>query len=196
MRSAGCILVFVACGGAVAPAGAQVSDGRFRALDQGYEDVAPNAESHRVFQLVDLRVPYGFEGVFEIQDAPGLLARRSGAVTAVFERSVYNEDASAAIPAGTVFYLGDLPVDLGQPGVLSRRPALGARGIDSAASSRVQTEIASLPYPMWASGRIDLRVPSEAPGADASPESSIWNSEQYRRRRVGEILRKAAGAGS
>lgn len=178
---------------------AQVLDeDRFRAIEEGFDDVSPQAASNRV-QHVDNRIPLDFLRVYEIMDAPGLLARRSGAVTAVFPRSVYNDDASAPIPPGTVFYLGELPLDLGQPGVLTAgqagtAPAVhGWNWIDASAPTRV------------AARRVDLRVPTGPPVVAPSLAGdlrtpSIWGSEASRRQRlediVGGVLERARRAKS
>ncbi|HZW10372.1 MAG TPA: hypothetical protein VFF69_10755 [Phycisphaerales bacterium] len=187
-RLAPALLVACSC----AAAQGQTDDDRFRPIEEGFDDVSPQAESNRL-QPVDTRIPLDFTRVYEIIDAPGLLARRSGAVTAVFPRSIYNADASAPIPPGTVFYVGDLPVDLAQPGMFTPNapglaaPARAGNRLDTAAGARIQTPIVG--------ARIDLRVPAAGPALGATPESdqpapTMWQSEAYRQQRVGDILRR------
>ncbi len=175
------------CGLAPSAAAQDEIDARLRAIEQGYEDLSPQAESLRLYP-VDMRVPFGFSTVYEIVDAPGLLARRAGSVTAVFERSVYEADSTVAIPPGTVFYVGDLPVDLGRPGVLA--PASRPAGREPAwnfvdtSAGRGQTR------------PIDLRVPRVAVPPTGAPSgrspATVWASEPARQARVGEILRGVA----
>lgn len=191
MRAPLLIPVVAALAGVSVRAAAQWTelDKRLRSIEQGYEDLSPQAESFRIFP-VDMRTPYGFAGLYEIVDSPGLLARRSGAVTAVFERSVYEADSTVAIPPGTVFYVGDLPVDLGLPGVLSPGGVGRVRErawnfIDGTADEAVNGRVVGQ--------RVDLRVPAEWPDS-AAPEArptAIWGGEA-RGRRVGEIVRGVA----
>ncbi|VAX40719.1 hypothetical protein MNBD_PLANCTO03-471 [hydrothermal vent metagenome] len=176
---------------------AQVNDNtRFREVEPGFEDVNDQVLNMRL-QLVDMRTPIGFEKVYEIVGSDGLFARRSGAVTAVFDRSIYAGNAMPLIPAGTVFYLGSLPVDLGQPGVLSpdrlgHRPRVtGERADTPLANTAAEAQVALRPQ----ARRLDLRV---QPGESTShppmvnPRATIWSSESYRQRRVGELIRAAA----
>jgi hypothetical protein len=178
------------------PARGQTSDdARFREVEAGFEDLSDRAVSTRI-RPVDMRTPTGFERVYEVVGSGGLYARRAGAVTAVFDRSLYAGNATALIPAGTVFYIGSLPVDLHRPGLLSPRVAVAAPAsslvradvsVDSRAIERVDDA-----SPLQ---RVDLRVrpgdgvPSR-PVTD--PRASIWSSESYRQRRIGELLRSVA----
>jgi hypothetical protein len=192
MRPALLRLAFVAVLGHGALVHGQSDDERFRAIEEGFDDVSPQAQSTRL-QPFDGRIPLDFTRVYEIVDAPGMLARRSGALTAVFPRSIYNADASAPIPPGTVFYVGDLPVNLGQPGMFAPQfPAVSPPGrawnrVDNPATRPVQTPIVGQ--------RIDLRVGLESPAAPSAPpvaspgEAALWASEEYRQQRVGAILR-------
>jgi hypothetical protein len=180
------------------PARGQDED-RFREIEAGFEDLGPLAESQR-FRPVDLRTPVGFDRVYEIVGADGLLARRAGAVTAVFDRSHYLGGFLPVIPPGAVFYLGDLPVDLQRPGLLAslRRVGAGDNRAPAEAPNRVPTLARGGPVPTSAPGRLDLRVRADA---DRSPrgqsaEASIWTDDSHRRARVRSLIRRAAEAGS
>lgn len=171
---------------------AQASDdARFREIEAGFEDLSPQAVGSRV-RPVDMRTPLGFERIYEVVGSGGLYARRAGAVTAVFDRGLYAGDATPLIPAGTVFYIGSLPVDLDRPGLLSPThhrlaPASQWLRADSMADARVQTAPRAQ--------RLDLRVgaPDAVPGPPPTdPNASIWTSEAYRQRRMGELLRGVA----
>jgi hypothetical protein len=172
------------------PALAQL--GSLTRVEQGYSDVEPNARSLRV-QPLDLRQSVGFDILYKGTWAdPGaaprdVFARRHGAITAVFPRSSYVQTENGVvpeIPAGTIFYFGDVPPSLEE-----------STGRQQAAIER----LASTP------GRRNLRretaVPSD-PYASiegqtlASPDvsMSIWTSETYRQIRVGRLLRAAAAA--
>ena len=164
-------------------------DARFREVEPGFEDTGQGLVS-TLLRPVDLRVSTDFARVFEVVGT-GKFARRAGAVTAVFDRSVYAGDGTAVIPAGTVFYIGTLPVDLGSPGLLGA----GARWVSAASPERV----GMLAAPAAADGariatKVDLRVGSGTPPppALADPDATIWTSERYRQRRMGELLRGVA----
>ncbi|MBK7404861.1 MAG: hypothetical protein IPJ41_09570 [Phycisphaerales bacterium] len=166
-----------------------VDDDRFREIEAGFEDLSPNAVSNR-FMPVDLRAPTGFDRLYELVDAPGLLARRAGAITAVFDRSVYAGDATPLVPPGTVFYVGSLPIRLGEPGVLTPRQRPLAPGSkwnqeQAGSASPVPADLAVQP--------LDLRVRPDSPtGAAAQTVAgSMWSDEIYRQRRLGELLRRA-----
>lgn len=165
---------------------------RFREVEAGFEDVSPQAVSTLV-QPVDMRAPTSFERVYEVIGSGGLYARRAGAVTAVFDRSLYAGAATPLIPAGTIFYLGSLPVDLQRPGLLA--PALEPAVIGGGPAGAVMSFPAAQGTRPLAH-RVDLRVRSNpaATTTTSRPEDggSIWTDEQYRQRRVGELLRGAA----
>lgn len=156
---------------------------RFRPLEAGIEDVSPNAVAPRM-QAVDLRTPVGFDRVYAITDAPGLLARRSGSVTAVFSRSIYGGDASPQVPPGTVFYIGKLPVNLAGPGLLSPF----AHVSEVSPMSRLLREETSINT--YRETRVDA-VQTEEPESGPTHEPLLFESERYRRERLEEIMRSA-----
>lgn len=176
-----------------APAWGQDSEAdRFREVEAGFEDVSPRAVSTLV-RPVDMRVPTNFERVYEVIGSGGLYARRAGAVTAVFDRSLYAGAGTPLIPAGTVFYLGSLPVDLQRPGLLAPGLEHGVVGGGSAgAVMRLPAAEGARPLAQ----RVDLLVKSQPASTTTTPWAddggSIWRSEPYRQRRVGELLRGAA----
>lgn len=163
-------------------------------IEPGVGDVGADVLSRRDLRT-ELRHPVGFDTVYRLNrtDAFGrqddVFVRIGGGVTAVFPRSTYRptgRGAQAEIPPGTVFHLGRLPEPLAQPG--SRPPS----------PNRV-----SLAAPV---GLIDLGVPTPgAPGteqpssaAQPAPEGevrvapSMFEDEDFRRRRIDALLGKAA----
>ncbi len=84
------------------------------AVDAGTEDVSPLGESLRMVPI-DMRVNDAFTRIYRLDGVDGWedqFARREGALTAVFPRSVYVPSSlgvGIAIPAGTVFIIGDPP---------------------------------------------------------------------------------------
>ena len=115
-------------------------------------------------------------------DDPPSRARRSGALTAVFSRSNYvriREQTYAAIPAGTIFYFGDVDPAAAEP--------IQGSGIDEA------------------DGRLDLRVDATLPLQEQGMREpmtkriegtnlSIWAIETYRQNRVSRLLGAASRA--
>lgn len=163
-------------------------DARFRQIEAGFDDLSPNAAGNRLMP-VDFRSPMGFERVYEIVGSSHLLARRAGAVTAVFDRSVYAGDATPSVPPGTVFYLGSLPVDLGAPGLFAQARRRLAPG---SAWSRDQADGRAAPTTLGAHQPLDLRLDAarepESGPPPTGPARSMWTSEAYRQQRVGELL--------
>ncbi len=197
MSGRGAMLGLVVALAAGAPAFGQEED-RFREISPGFGDVNPQMVDG-LFRPVDMRAPVGFDRLYEIVGSGGLFARRSGAVTAVFDRSVYAWDSTALVPAGTVYYIGDLPVDLARPGLFAPAvPAEGARG-GVPSMFRVESEVVDRRASRGAArGRVDLRVGREGREGGRGipprklPGVSIWTSEEHRQRRVGELIRGAA----
>ncbi|MDQ7012766.1 MAG: hypothetical protein Q9O74_02580 [Planctomycetota bacterium] len=194
MRSCTAILGLLCAGVLAVPAFGQDED-RFREISPGFGDVSPQMVDG-LFRPVDFRAPVGFDRLYEIVGSGGLFARRSGAVTAVFDRSVYAWGSTAMVPPGTVYYIGDLPVDLARPGLFA--PATRGEGARVSVPSmfRVPSEVADRRAETGAvPGRVDLRVGREAArGVPPVRQTgrSIWSSEEHRQRRVGELIRGAA----
>lgn len=84
-----------------------------RPIDAGVADRGPLSRSQRVVPF-DLRAPSGFDRVYAVETAEGFAyERRSGALRAVFDQSVYVAGAfgpTPVIPPGTVFKIGADPV--------------------------------------------------------------------------------------
>lgn len=89
-------------------------------VEQGAADVNPLRVSNRHLQQ-NLRVPSDFSEVYEIDPSGGAnpnakrFVRRSGAVYAVFPRSIYrltDQGLSIPVPPGTIYYIGGLPASL------------------------------------------------------------------------------------
>lgn len=170
---------------------------RFREISPGFSDVNPSMHDG-LFRPVDLRTPLGFERLYEIVDSGGLFARRAGAVTAVFDRSVYLGDATPLVPPGTVFYVGDLPVDLARPGLFAPAFTHESGGVSASPYRMAQRVIEGAADTsrgsLAADARVDLRVgsPSAMGTKPVEPRGTMWTSESHRRRRVGELIRGAA----
>lgn len=191
-------LGFLLGAGLVAPARAQIDESRFREVSPGGVDLSPLMNDNE-FRPVDLRVPMGFERLYEIVDSGGLFARRSGAVTAVFDRSIYGWNSMPLVPPGTIYYVGSLPVDLARPGVFSSSLPY-ADEARAPSMHRVPSELAVRPLrnrseDLSAGGRVDLRVGRDAVAKGlppAQPATSMWTNEDHRCRRVSELIRGAA----
>jgi hypothetical protein len=168
-------------------------------------DTDPLRTSLRTYPT-DLRQPMGFKEIFRINGSAAqaqrlgfssatgqdLLARRDGAVTAVFPQSVYREAKNGAvplIPPGTIFFIGDLPVDPFE--------GQGDRPDDpSKVHSRVDTRLETAPPGSR------LATPDPTPlettdGADRAkdvpaPAASIMTDESLRGSSVRMLLQKAA----
>lgn len=182
------ILPLLAAACVCLPARAQ-DDSRFREVTPGVEDLGHGEVSTRM-RPVDMRVPSDFASVYEILGTDKF-ARRAGAITAVFDRSLYAGDGTAVIPPGTVFYIGSLPVDLGRPGLFGGDRAWVSAG----GAERVQTKVRAAPAgEARVATRVDLRVGVTPPPPPtlADPDETIWTSERYRQRRMGELLRGVA----
>jgi hypothetical protein len=163
-------------------------------VEQGIGDLDPLRTGRRVGP-VDLRQPLGFDAVYRLGEADAFrpderpLVRMSGALTAVFPRSVYAETPSGLVPRlppGTVFHIGPLP----PPGQDAIRPRAGlARPADL--SSRAVR-------PSEAPGtRVESGIqvgPGPEPDGDREEVRTIFGSEAYRCSRLAELLREASAA--
>jgi hypothetical protein len=82
-------------------------------VDAGVEDVGAHSASFKM-QQQDLRVDMGFEKLYRVAGSDGIFVRKSGGLTAVFQKSAYLQTGSGdtpIVPAGTVYYIGDIPAD-------------------------------------------------------------------------------------
>lgn len=171
--------------GAGAGVGVRDGIGVGRPIDAGVDGVGPLARSLRVRPL-DLRKSAAFGDVYNF--GQGTLVASSGALHAVFPRSVYV--TGREVPPGTVFYIGSTP------GRFSRADARPGEPIPA------QRTPAALPGGGQVDRRVALltddRVPQDGsaratPWPPAEPTNPIWDSR--RARRVAELLERAAGSG-
>lgn len=150
-----------------------------RLLDQGINDIGPLGTSLRQVPL-DLRVPSGFDRVYELPGLPGAeptFARFDGGVAALFSRSDYAATANgplALIPPGTVFVIGGTDELLGVDD--NRRPS--ELGRLQRRDLRAQTPLFPPGVPSFARAAPDWHYP--------------WGDDRGRARRVGGLIRSLA----
>lgn len=162
----------------------------FRRVDAGRSDVGPSSTSRRILNR-DPRTPSGFEFVYRIERGPyaGRFARRDGAVTAVFPRSVYADVDGVAVPRvppGTTFVVG--PVDRSPAGsgrVSNTDCPAAAKPLLSASRMADYTAAAGA-----AGSRPDARADARSPRATPTIAllADIWIDERVRRDRVHALL--------
>jgi hypothetical protein len=182
---------------------AHAQSAKLNPVDQGFADVGPLSASSRVVPL-DLRVPSGFDRVYRLGSSrPGgeRFARMSGGVTAVFPRSQYVPTAdgyASTTPAGTVFYIGRLPNSLTESADSSlvarglNRPNYDDRSARAAVLDRPRTIARSGPVPTPVQADRGAAIPPSA--APRASEPTIFNDEEYRARRVAQLLDIASQA--
>lgn len=180
-----------------------------RKIEPGSEDAAP-LKIQRLEPRIDLRVPTGFDGVYQINKAdifgrpqipgaPGdsLYMRMDGGLMAVFPRSVYRETSRGGlvpqIPPGTVFYLGGLPSGLVGAGKVQDSqgkagPTAPMRTPPDAASP---TDPDAVPFALSGIG-----VPQDSARFLRPGTITIWKDETYRRRRLDTLLSRLAEGAS
>jgi hypothetical protein len=163
----------------------------FQRVDPRYGDTDPLRMSLRELS-VDLRLTDDFSSVYLIPGTrPGgaddRFARRSGGITAVFPRSIYeatNGGVIPVIPPGTVFYLDGVPapqpwdlVAQGGDGQGTGRPPQGSVGAGQRVESAIDRSVGALP-----------------PGAIQSPADRMPEPAEDHRVFVGvrELLARAA----
>lgn len=187
-----------------------------RPIEQGVADRDPLSTSLRIIQP-GLDEPSGFDQVFEVPGHPGLLMRRDGALSAVFTRSEYTKtkrNIVVLVPAGTVYYIGDVVAQLDAAKTTAPTPAASDPSLASpstAAPIRLVSNRLSLLVGEASPGlrlyeRTDAPAnardePPAAPARAPEPVSiaappgvppTVWTSEVYRRSRLAQIL-SAAG---
>lgn len=149
-------------------------------VQAGKEDASPLAITLQRMD-VDLRVPTGFDGVYQISraDAFGrgqaMFMRVDGAVNAVFPRSVYSPSPMGTVievPPGTVFWIGPVPT---APAPLLRPVSDTFMDLSD---SLLMTEEGT-----------DFAV--ARPGV--SRVNSLISDESYRRRRIEVLMNRACG---
>lgn len=117
-------------------------------VEQGIADVDSNALI-RVDTWVDYRQEIGWESVFRLESTDRfgqqsvMFARRSGAVSAVFPRSVYSwteQGPLIDVPPGTVFHFGAMEDLMKEPAPAPRSPMWINRRIDLQSSSSISPD--------------------------------------------------------
>lgn len=216
MNMAKLILICLASAWVEIASGQATREGvRMRPIEATRDDTSPLSVRLGVIP-VDLRVPRGFEKVYEISTWNGpletrgayarrgrLFARVDGAIVALFPRSTYEstEDGRlfATTPPGTIYSIGPPSRSL------LERVEGAERGWDSggerqartteSVSGRVSTNAsAGSAGPPAVNLSATLPAGSAAASGDAKEavaEPSMWVSESYRRERIGELLSRA-----
>lgn len=179
-------------------------------IDHSVADVNELAASLRDFS-VDLRLPLGFQQVYEMPHQPGMLMRMSGAVYAVFPNSTYARTPVgplATIPPGTVFYIGLPPAtnqeeleDAPWPGAVDlHRSRVHHRTQNGRIERHINRTVNDSTLTSAASGTSASEGDSPSlarSGQDTTsdlPQPTLITDEQYRARRVAELLQRAAQA--
>ena len=83
-------------------------------VDAGIEDRGALSQSFRVNQI-DMRQDNDFEKLYKIAGSDEVYVRKSGGLSAVFSTSAYVHTSSGdvpIVPAGTVYYIGEIPPEL------------------------------------------------------------------------------------
>ncbi|MBC7835370.1 MAG: hypothetical protein H7Y88_09765 [Phycisphaerales bacterium] len=181
-----------------------------RRVEQGVEDVGPQSVIRREMS-VDMRVPTGFGSVYRLPPGAfglrrGGFARKSGGLTAVFDRSLYSttrDGAQAQVPPGTIFYIGNGPVEDDAGSSLSGAPGHPASEnlMDLSVSLRSGGDSMSAAVPE--AMRAELQVSESDPnptgamsgargGTEGAPPPHVMRDERYRAQRTSELLAAAA----
>lgn len=154
---------------AATPALAQRAPSGWEQVDAGRADRGPLSTSARQVPI-DLRLPLSFDRVYRVPGStngvrvPGapageeVYARISGGLTAVFPRSDYvatKKGTAVLIPAGTIFYIGELPKPM--PGSLNTQSSAAepARPVGPTRTGLMRASLTAV-------GQTDLRVDSRA----------------------------------
>lgn len=164
---------------------------RLERVDQGFEDVSPLAHSLRWIEP-EYRQPRGFDSVYAVPGAPGVLMRRDGALRALFQRSEYVQTrfgTEALVPTGTIYSIGEPSAELLTSlagGVTTTRSLASPGGITH---DRAPASGGSRVSPLRVSNRYDPNAVSAAVHPLlADVPVSVWTSEPVRRRRVAALI--------
>ena len=159
---------------------------RLERIEQGFEDVSPLATSLEQYDY-QLRQPIGFDSVYRVPGAEGLLMRQSGAVHAIFERSEYVSTRFgeyAVAPPGTIYTIGAPSEELlaslstGPRSLLSGSASRGSRAAH-ASELRVSNRIGSALAPA-----IEDELAGVGTRSLMSASPSVWTHDVERRRRL------------
>lgn len=184
---------------------AQATEGGAEPVDQGFEDRGPLSTSLREIPA-ELRVGGGgFGRVYRLPGLDGQYVRSSGALRAVFPRSLYvstRQGVIMPVPAGTVYVIGD---PRGTE-VQRRARAFHARQLDDTGDPGPALPIGPVSGPVSApvsgpvgatlSGTVSAVEPELGPERSvlvaATDEGPSMSDERYRRARLWQIARQLA----
>ncbi|MCE2882955.1 MAG: hypothetical protein LW636_11455 [Planctomycetaceae bacterium] len=150
-RAAAILLLVCASGQAsaaddiVRPAAAGPGRLPLEMLEPGLDDIGPVRLSTR-FMPYDMRLPTGFDRVYRVPGSDDLVMRGSGALFAVFPRSVYARTARGSVPLappGTVFHIGmpgPTPVEVLRERVREQRTHTTPARVDLSIDARRELE--------------------------------------------------------
>lgn len=146
-----------------------------------------------------LRVPRGFERVFELRTAAGdrVLLRRNGAVTAVFPRSVYTASRRgllAEVPPGTTFIIGDPGPELARRNVLPGLRPQGETRRPSPLRRDTRLDLSYSPGGVRGGGPRQAPIAAPARTMPRRPLSGAGHELDLMVGPVGALLRRAAEA--
>lgn len=172
-------VIFAVCGVTTA----QPGQPGLRLVEEQFDDVSPLSNSLRVQQR-DPRRPVDFDRVYRVDGNLRLFGggqrfvRIDSGIVAVFSRSEYTPVKQgvlrADIPAGTVFYLGDVRSILSDDSSEAYRP--GILAVDLSAAGLTQEALG----------------PRERPSVSNMETPTVFSNEAYRVYRVGQLLDRAA----
>ena len=170
---------------------------RLERVEQGFEDISPLARSLQWYEP-EYRQPSGYDTVYRVPGADGLLMRQNGAVQAIFDRSEYLPTRfgdQALVPAGTVFAIGEPSAELLE--------SLSGRVAATRSLARPAGPLAD-PRATASTLRVSNRIPSEraaevvrpihaaAVSGLPEPAPSLWTNDHLRQRRVASLMRSLA----
>lgn len=170
-------------------------------VEQGIADVDSNALV-RVDTWVDFRQEIGWESVFRLESTDRfgrenvMFARRSGAVSAVFPRSVYSWSESGPtveVPPGTVFHIGGFDEWASAPSSPARSPMWIDRRVDLRSVSSATPNRPQYRRDDRANVEPVQHAASRALAAEVARESlgDLWQDEGARRMAVAMRLAQA-----
>lgn len=178
----------------------------FRPVDPNTSDANPLAVSQRLIPA-DLRVPTGFDRVYELidprhattypstrPDPAGVFFRASGGLVLSFPRSSYVPTRAGALPVmppGATYSLG-LPRAASPASAPSPPASAGARpahalpaGTTAFSAQRAQ------PVPSLASAAPARATFEPSPAPQPEPRGSIWLDPEYRALRLSALIEAA-----
>lgn len=175
---------------------------QFREVEPGFGDVDPLRVGQREISLYDQRQPVGFHDLYELSGFGGerVYARRSGAVTALFPRSVYAQTRQgdvALIPPGTVFVIGEPdPRTLEQFGITGRSGSGGGGtgGVGGRTQAPSSPLAVDLSVPMQA-GPAPVATAPSTPGPGAAHATASKTAASAASRTAGNAAQPTTGAG-